>query len=379
MAVKKASTARTKVADKNVVASAKSASLTNHICFVVDRSGSMSSIKRQVVRVFNDQLQTVQSNAKTAGQQTFFSTFMFHSTVDKPLHFTVPVESVPKLAAGDFNTGGSTALLDAVGTAITQLQKAKGAANKNTSFLVIVITDGEENRSRKFKKTLKGLIQKVQKTGRWSLAFLVPPGSENSMTVFGIPRGNVTSWAANAKGAKVMDEKLSAGLQTFYKARASGQKSVNTFFTTDMSKVDVKSLTGLKDLSKGFSAVEGGQGALHPRVRQHQAQGQPRAAQEAGRRVQGGPRLLRADQAGDGAAAEERGHHGQVHQGHLRRGSGAQGAGHARWQQRARQARQPPQLRHLRGEHLHQPQAGARHHPALPALSRREPSPLLLS
>jgi uncharacterized protein YegL len=253
MAVQKAQTARKKAADKNVVASAKSASLTNHICFVVDRSGSMSSVKRQVVRVFNDQLKTVQTNARSAGQKTFFSTFTFHSTVDKPRHFAVPVESVPLLESKDFNTTGSTALLDAVGTAITRLQKAKGAANKNTSFLVVVITDGEENRSRKFKRTLKGLIQKVQKTGRWSLAFLVPPGSENSMTSFGIPRGNVTSWAANAKGAKVMDEKLSAGLQTFYKARASGQKSVNSFFTTDMSKVDVKSLTGLKDLSKGFA------------------------------------------------------------------------------------------------------------------------------
>jgi hypothetical protein len=253
MAVQKAQSVRNKVAAKNVVASTKSAPLTNHICFVVDRSGSMSSIKRQVVRVFNDQLKTVQSNARSAGQKTFFSTFMFHSTVDAPRHFVVPVEKVPKLEASDFRLGGTTALLDAVGTAITRLQKAKGATNKDTSFLVVVITDGAENASRKYKRTLKGLIQKVQKTGRWSLAFLVPPRSVGSLTRYGIPKGNVTSWDATAKGTKVMDEKLSAGLQTFYKARASGQKSVNTFFTTDMSKVDVKSLTGLKDLSKGFA------------------------------------------------------------------------------------------------------------------------------
>lgn len=250
MAVKKAAAARNKVSDKNVVASAP---LTNHICFVVDRSGSMRSIRARVVSVFNDQLKTVQKNAKSAGQQTFFSTFMFHSKVDAPRHFAVPVESVPKLQSKDFQLGGTTALLDAVGTAITRLQKVKGAKGAETSFLLVVITDGEENASRKYKRTLKGLIKEVQKTGRWSLAFLVPPRSENSMTVYGIPRGNVTSWDATAKGTQVMDEKLSAGLQTFYKARASGQKAVNTFFTTDMSKVDVKRLTGLKDLSKGFA------------------------------------------------------------------------------------------------------------------------------
>ncbi|HWU91335.1 MAG TPA: vWA domain-containing protein [Kofleriaceae bacterium] len=254
MAVKKRASGSNKVSSKSAAASAPSAAgLVNHIAFVVDRSGSMRRIKAQVVRVFNNQLDTVQRNATSAGQKTFLSTFMFHSSVDKPRHLATPVEHVPKLAPKDFQLGGSTALLDAVGTAITRLQKARGATNKNTSFLVIVITDGHENASRHYKKSLKGLISQVQKTGRWSLAFLVPPGSQNTLTRFGIPQGNVTVWDATAKGTKVMDVKLSAGLSTFYAARASGKKSVTAFFTTDMSKVDAKRLSTLKDLSKGFA------------------------------------------------------------------------------------------------------------------------------
>jgi hypothetical protein len=252
MAVKKRASGSTKVSSKPAASAPSAAGLINHIAFVVDRSGSMSSIKSQVVRVFNHQLDTVQSNAKSAGQKTFLSTFMFHSSVDKPRHLATPVERVPKLAAKDFQPHGGTALLDAVGTTITRLQKAKGAKDKNTSFLVIVITDGEENASRHYKTKLKGLIAQVQKTGRWSLAFLVPPGSQNSLTRFGIPKGNVTVWDATAKGTKSMDMKLSHGLSSFYAARASGQKSVTAFFTTDMSKVDAKSLSTLKDMSKGF-------------------------------------------------------------------------------------------------------------------------------
>lgn len=254
MAMRKRAAGSNKVSNRNEVASATPTDrLVNHIAFVVDRSGSMGRIKAQVVRVFNNQLDTVQRNARSAGQKTFLSTFMFHSTVDKPRHFATPVERVPKLAQKDFRLGGTTALLDAVGTAITRLQEAKGAKDKNTSFLIIVITDGHENASRHYKRSLKGLIQTVQKTGRWSLAFLVPPGSQNTLTRFGIPKGNVTVWDATAKGTQVMDEKLAAGLSTFYKARASGKKSVTAFFTTDMSKVDVKTLSALKDLSKGFA------------------------------------------------------------------------------------------------------------------------------
>ncbi len=253
MAVKKRASGGNK-SSQNAGASAPPAGdLVNHIAFVVDRSGSMRRIKAQVVKVFNHQLDTVQRNARSAGQKTFLSTFMFHSSVDRPRHLATPVERVPKLAPKDFQLGGATALLDAVGTAITRLQKARGATNKNTSFLVIVITDGEENASRQYKKSLKGLIAQVQKTGRWSLAFLVPPGSQNTLTRFGIPKGNVTAWDATSQGTKAMDVKLSAGLSTFYAARASGKKSVTAFFTTDMSKVNVKSLSALKDLSKGFA------------------------------------------------------------------------------------------------------------------------------
>lgn len=241
------------MAVKKQAAGSGAPQLTNHIAFVVDRSGSMEDIRGQVVRVFNNQLKTVQKNAKSAGQDSFVSTFMFASTVDTPRDFITPAAALPKLTRGEYDPTGGTALLDAVGTAITRLQKVKGASHKDTSFLVVVITDGEENSSRKFKKSLKGLIQTVQKTGRWSLAFLVPPGSEGTLARFGIPKGNITAWDATDKGAKVMDEKLSAGLSTFYKARASGQKAVSAFFTTDMSKVDVKSLTALKDLSKSFS------------------------------------------------------------------------------------------------------------------------------
>ena len=106
---------------------------------------------------------------------------------------------------------------------------------------------------RVFNNQLATVQRNTASAGQRSLAFLVPPGSQNTLTRFGIPKGNVTLWDATAKGTKAMDLKLAAGLSSFYAARASGKQAVTSFFTTDMSKVDAKSLSTLKDLSKGFA------------------------------------------------------------------------------------------------------------------------------
>src|SRR5687767_10936117 len=59
----------------------------NNIAFVIDRSGSMSSIRKDVVRVFNEQLKTIKKDAAKGDQETFVSLYTFNSSVDKPLYF----------------------------------------------------------------------------------------------------------------------------------------------------------------------------------------------------------------------------------------------------------------------------------------------------
>jgi len=234
-------------------AEAKVTGLVNHVAIVLDRSGSMSSIRAKVVSIFNQQLKTIAANAKKLDQNTFLSSYTFSSQVDKPKFFAKPVAKVQTLRMKDYSPAGGTALLDGCGTAITDLQTVKGASRDNVSFLVIVITDGEENTSRKFKKSLKGLINKVQKTGRWSIVFLVPKSGVSVLTRFGIPAGNIQSWEATAKGAEEMGRRIAQGVDNFYTARSTGQRAVRQFFTTDMTKVDTATLQkNLNDLSGTF-------------------------------------------------------------------------------------------------------------------------------
>jgi hypothetical protein len=228
--------------------------LVNHIGFVVDRSGSMRRIQKQVVKVFNQQLDRIQANSDTKSQHSFVTEYTFNSSVDKPRYVATPAGKIPHWAAKDFQPGGGTALLDGVGTCVDKLLHVKGAKDKDTSFLVIVITDGAENSSHKYKRSLPSLLKTVQKTGRWSLVFLVPPGGKETLKRYHIPEGNIDTWQNNTAGTKAMAMRVSKGLDNFYTARSSGQKSVKSFFTTDMTKVDTKKLTkNLQDLSKTFS------------------------------------------------------------------------------------------------------------------------------
>lgn len=224
----------------------------NNIAFVIDRSGSMSSIRKDVVRVFNEQLKTIKNDAKKGDQETFISLYTFNSSVDKPLYFRRQAQVVKPMKS--LKTQGGTALLDAVGTAMNDLGKVRGAKDDHVSFLVLVLTDGEEFSSRKYNKKLPGMIKAAQKTDRWSIAFLTPKSGIKRLTSFGIPKGNIQDWAASSKGATQAGKKLSEGLTGFFNARRSGKKAVSGFFQADLSNVTVTQVSGkLKNSSKDFS------------------------------------------------------------------------------------------------------------------------------
>jgi hypothetical protein len=223
----------------------------NHIAMIVDRSGSMSRIMGNVVKVFNNQLATIKANAKHDDQETFVTFYTFHSKVDKPLYSKRPAKAVRPIKK--IKTAGSTALFDAVGTAMADLDKARDVKLDHVSCLVIVLTDGAENASRKYRKTLPKMIKTAQKTGRWSFAFLTPKTGVATLKKFGIPEGNIQDWAATSQGTKEVDIKLRHGLDNFFVARRSGKKQVAGFFSANLTQVSAKDVVGrLKDVSKEF-------------------------------------------------------------------------------------------------------------------------------
>lgn len=214
--------------------------MKNYIGIVRDHSVSMSGLRYSAMRDYNENIKSIKNAAKEHNQDTIVSVVRCGG---KPYNWTVEREvvnsSVNAIAPlSEYPTpGDGTPLLDAVGEIINILGKAPDADDKNVSFLVMVITDGEENSSKKFNSTsIKGMMRDLEKTDRWTFAFRVPRGHKRSLLNLGIPEGNILEWDQTEQGFREATTFTTSGINTYYKERSLGKTSTRSFYT-DMSNV----------------------------------------------------------------------------------------------------------------------------------------------
>ncbi len=234
--------------------------LRNHIAIVLDQSGSMHGIRREVVKAFNAQVEAIKKGVADTGQETSVSLIVFANTA-RTIFFNADVTTLKPLTEASYTTGGMTAMFDGVASAIDQFRGLPDANHKETSFVVIVITDGYENASRTHQSTLVAALRETQQTDRWSFAFQVPKGTYKNdlIRAFGIPSDNVFEWEATVEGTQVAAVANTAGLSNFYEARTRGVTSVKNFYevTTDLSAVASKTIhSKLDDISNNFTVYD---------------------------------------------------------------------------------------------------------------------------
>lgn len=227
--------------------------LVNHIAIVLDRSSSMGGIRNDVVAQFNKQVEVIKENVVRTGQKTYVTLQTFATNVDAFNYFDVDVNKLKTLDNSDYVPSGMTALFDAIGKTVETLEKFNLDKNDD-SFLVIVITDGEENQSRHYAAIrLTDLIKRVTKTDRWSFAFLVPPGGKDKLLTFGVPEGNIQEWEATHRGTEIATRSLSLGTSSYFTGRTQGLASTQSYFTPDLTNVTAaKMQRKLEDASTEF-------------------------------------------------------------------------------------------------------------------------------
>ena len=121
------------------------------VVFILDRSGSMSGQEGNTISSFNEYLEKEKKNKYT----TNITTILFSDKYNV-LHDREDVKKVKKLTEKDYFVGGCTALYDALGNTIHNMEQ------KDTDkVLFIIITDGYENASCEYKnEDIKKLIKK---------------------------------------------------------------------------------------------------------------------------------------------------------------------------------------------------------------------------
>lgn len=185
---------------------------TTEIIFVVDRSGSMSSIVADMKGGFDA---FIAKQKETPGEvrvtHTQFDDVFEPVYAGKPLSEVGPLELEPR---------GMTALCDAIGKTINETGARLSAMPEHerpSQVLFVIITDGGENSSSEFKRDqIHQMITHQRDVYNWEFVFL--GANQDAISVgmsLGISKGNSVTTQANAVGTKALFVGLSANVANY--------------------------------------------------------------------------------------------------------------------------------------------------------------------
>jgi len=178
--------------------------LSEIVC-IVDRSGSMETIRNDAIGGFNA---FIQDQKEQPGQGNL-TLVLFNDTV-KCVHESASLASVAPLTRQSFVPSGRTAMFDAIGFSLRQINRQlskQPPSERAAKIIVAILTDGEENSSKEFdQNTISRMIQNYRKTG-WEFFYLAAnQDAVAAASGIGIADKNTVNFKATTEGVtEVMD------------------------------------------------------------------------------------------------------------------------------------------------------------------------------
>lgn len=225
--------------------------LINNVIFVIDESGSMYHHRHAVESV----VRSLADSLKDTLQKTRVSLYTFSRKVDRKLLSSDP----QAMSLFTFRPNGQTALIDAVMRAVADHKVMRTPLHEDHSYLLYVITDGEENASRIYRP--QRLRQELADLpNNWTVAALVPnnTGVHYAKQV-GFPAGNIEIWnAASEKGFEEVGRRLADTYQSYTAMRSTGAVATNSLFlnTANLTTPVVKANLAEDDTLLTFTTPE---------------------------------------------------------------------------------------------------------------------------
>lgn len=228
--------------------------MKNYIGISRDHSGSMNMIALAAGRDYNDNVSSIQEGASTHGIDTIVSVVKCGS--GRPARNIMEVvnsnvTALKPIPDGYYVAdGNNTPLFDSICMLIDQLSSVPDAADPDVSFVVMAVTDGQDNASKITGAQLAQRIRQLQATDRWTFVFRVPRGDKNTLVQLGIPEGNILEWDQSDRGVQAASDATRSAFRGFYAARAEGITSTDKFYA-DLSTVSIQQVqSALVDISK---------------------------------------------------------------------------------------------------------------------------------
>ena len=139
---------------------------------ILDASGSMEAIYKQALTGVNETLATIREAQKShpeLQQYVSLASFSAGENFLNRIYSAVPIAEARNITRRDYPLLGCTALYDAMGTCISELQQQVTHADR---VLVTIITDGYENASRTWSgPQIKSLVEELRQMG-WTFTYI---------------------------------------------------------------------------------------------------------------------------------------------------------------------------------------------------------------
>jgi len=210
---------------------------TIHISVVLDKSGSMSSVVDDTIGGFNTFLKDQQG---IKGEGTI-SLIQFDNQYE--VHYDmVNISIADELTTETYVPRSSTALLDAIGRTIIDTEaKIKNLDKKPDKVIFVIITDGQENASREYKRDqIMQMVQRKEKEGNWEFVYLgANQDAIGEAANMGIRASSSMTYASTDVGTRKAFHSVSKGMTTY---RCSANLSMEGSYFSDEDREEQKEI-----------------------------------------------------------------------------------------------------------------------------------------
>ncbi len=194
-----------------------------HITVILDRSGSMESIRDDTIGGFNAFLK--QQKAELGTATLTLVQFDTHDPYEVIYEF-MPISEILELNSETYVPRGGTPLLDALGRGINELESKTAELkdeNRPSKVVLVIVTDGQENSSREFHKDqIEKMIKERTEKHAWQFVFLSADlAAIDDAMGLGIHSSSTLAFQKNAKGSSDAWQSLSARTADYRSARKS--------------------------------------------------------------------------------------------------------------------------------------------------------------
>lgn len=222
------------------ISSAKN--LTTHVALVLDRSVSMRHLEQKTIQVADELVAFLANKSTEMNQEWRVSVYSFGNEVDCHI-WDMDVLRLPSMKE-HYRINGNTALIDATNLALDDGEKITEHRGDH-SFLVYVVTDGEENWSTGGKRQTFGLYDRPSYSQKAQLVealrkrlgtlpdnrtvAVLAPDTHGAKAAQELGFENIFLWDTSSEaGMEAASQAIQTSATTYMEARTKGAEGLRT-------------------------------------------------------------------------------------------------------------------------------------------------------